>query len=174
MAYNGYMRRTGSQEFIVFSAEEQEKRTILKFQEEMLEQLNNYSMYALGGFNKSLEKERFQSLILKLYHKLRSHIITYFERRERQFEKRMKGKRKFPDKEQERITATVEEAKKYISILDEAYRVRLSDTALFDCVMFLDRFILDYGISRLEREQGDALESFSEEAYGKDYKEEAE
>jgi hypothetical protein len=79
---------------------------------------------------------------------------------------------KKPNKEEETaVRHKIDLAKSFIKELDDAFRGNFRDEYLYECAKFLDTFILEYGISRIERETGDAIKNFSEEAYGKDYEE---
>ena len=158
--------------YTVYSAEDQEKRTILKFQEEMLEAMTEYTSYELAHVNKSLTKELFQASVLKLYHKLRSHISKYYERKNTALLTAERRKKKYAQEELRNIKESCQQASEFIRRMDGGYKDLINADYLLSCVKFLNLFILEYGISRIERETGDPLRDYSEQAYGQDYDDE--
>lgn len=166
--------RFNGEETTVFSAADKTRNKILDLEFNMNEKVSMYLQYKKAGKMPPFANEEAQRTVQELFSLVRESVIVWMNERKAKLEKRKEQRN--PDKE---LLAKIErEYEADMRVLDGLDKLDAGADAKDDFLIMAKRFMNSYvynrGISKLEIENRDPVDDYAKQAYGNAYKEDDE
>lgn len=168
-----YEPRVGGRSTMAMSSQDKVKFRMLELKEEAEDNLTEFIGYKMMGKIPVMVTEKAQSSIIQLFLTIKPHIRNYINKQD--------GRLKTLKREDDlnRVRLNLEDTKKNYEILDGAYKEilqghKIKEDNLYTLLYFLGQFMYDLGVTRIEFNDKDPIQEFSESAYGQNFEEETE